>query len=419
LASAAVVPRWLAARRERALDLRERVPLPSWKGRPGWEFTDLGEGFDLEAFAPPADEPAQPPVERVLEAPDGAVELVQVGSVAGDAPELPDGVIVAPLDVAAERHPEIVERHLGSLVELDSGDRFVVENEAAWEGGALVHVPAGVVVEHPIVLTQALVGERTGLHRRTLVVLEEAAEAEVWDQALSHLDDEAALLNTVVELVVGPGARLRYVAGQELNERSWVFGNQRAEVQRDGMLDWVALGFGGGTGHIRMETRLAGRGAGARVTGAYATHGRQHLDFDTTQEHAAPDTTSDLAFRGVLQGRSNAVWRGMIRVDPGAQRTDAFQESRNLLLSKRAHADAIPGLEIQADDVRCTHAAAIAQVDRDQLYYLMARGLPREQATRLIIDGFMQELVERFPEGAVHDALSTALEQRLETVLGS
>ena len=187
----------------------------------------------------------------------------------------------------------------------------------------------------------------------------------------------------------------------------------------DGMLDWVALGFGGGTGHIRMETRLAGRGAGARVTGAYATHGRQHLDFDTTQEHAAPDTNSDLAFRGVLQGRSNAVWRGMIRVDPGAQRTDAFQESRNLLLSKRAHADAIPGLEIQADDVRCTHAAAIAQVDRDQLYYLMARGLPREQATRLIIDGFMQELVERFPEGAVHDALSTALEQRLETVLGS
>jgi Fe-S cluster assembly protein SufD len=419
LASAAVAPRWLAARRERALDLRECVPLPSWKGRPGWEFTDLGEGFDLEAFARPADEPAEPSFERVLGAPDGAVELVQVGSVAGDAPELPDGVIVAPLDVAAERHPEIVERHLGSLVELDSGDRFVVENEAAWEGGALVHVPAGVVVEHPIVLTQALVGERTGLHRRTLVVLEEAAEAEVWDQALSHLDDEAALLNTVVELVVGQGARLRYVAGQELNERSWVFGNQRAEVQRDGMLDWVALGFGGGTGHIRMETRLAGRGAGARVTGAYATHGRQHLDFDTTQEHAAPDTNSDLAFRGVLQGRSNAVWRGMIRVDPGAQRTDAFQESRNLLLSKRAHADAIPGLEIQADDVRCTHAAAIAQVDRDQLYYLMARGLPREQATRLIIDGFMQELVERFPEGAVHDALSTALEQRLETVLGS
>jgi Fe-S cluster assembly protein SufD len=419
LASTGVVPKWLAARRERALDLKERVPLPSWKGRPGWEFTDLGEDFDLDAFSPSADEPASLPGERVLQAPEGAVELLQVGAVPGEAPELPDGVVVEPLDVAAERHPEVVERHLGSLVDLESGDRFVIENEAAWEGGALVHVPADVVVEHPIVLTQALVGERTRLHRRTLVVLEEGAEAEVWDQALSHLDDEAALLNTVVELVVGQGARLRYVGGQELNERSWVFGNQRAEVQRDGMLDWVALGFGGGGGHVRMETRLAGRGAGARVTGAYATHGRQHVDFDTTQEHAAPDTTSDLAFRGVLQGRSTAVWRGMIRVDPGAQRTDAFQESRNLLLSKRAHADAIPGLEIEADDVRCTHAAAIAQVDRDQLYYLMARGLPREQATRLIIDGFMQELVERFPEGAVHDALSVALEQRLETVLGS
>ena len=127
-----------------------------------------------------------------------------------------------------------------------------------------------------------------------------------------------------------------------------------------------------------METRLAGEGADARVTGAYATHGRQHIDFDTTQEHAAPNTTSDLAFRGVLQGRSSAVWKGNIIVDPGAQKTDAFQESRNLLLSKRAHADAIPGLEIQANDVRCTHAAAVAQVDPEQLFYLRSHGLPED-----------------------------------------
>ena len=133
-----------------------------------------------------------------------------------------------------------------------------------------------------------------------------------------------------------------------------------------------------------METRLGGEGADARVTGAYATRGRQHVDFDTTQEHAAPHTTSDLAFRGVLQGRSTAVWKGNIIVDPGAQKTDAFQDSRNLLISKRAHADAIPGLEIQANDVRCTHAAAVAQVDPEQLFYLRSRGLPdgRGQAAR-------------------------------------
>ena len=167
-------------------------------------------------------------------------------------------------------------------------------------------------------------------------------------------------------------------------------------MARDGSLEWVVLGFGSGRGKVRTETLLAGEGADAKVTGAYAPHGRQHIDFDTTQEHGAPNTTSDLAFRGILADRSSAVWRGMIKVDPGAQQTDAFQECRNLLLSKRAHADAIPGLEILANDVRCTHAAAIAQIDREQLFYLRSRGLDEAIATRLVIEGFMAELVERF-----------------------
>ncbi|MFL5862398.1 MAG: Fe-S cluster assembly protein SufD, partial [Solirubrobacteraceae bacterium] len=223
--------------------------------------------------------------------------------------------------------------------------------------------------------------------------------------------------NTVVELVLGDNARLRYVSGQNLSENSWIFGTHRAEVNRDAALDWVALGFGTSDGHVRMETRLGGPGADARVTGAYATHGRQHIDFDTTQEHAAPNTTSDLAFRGVLQGRSTAVWKGNIIVDPGAQKTDAFQESRNLLISKRAHADAIPGLEIQANDVRCTHAAAVAQVDPEQLFYLRSHGLPEETAKRLVIEGFLAALVERFPQGPVRDTLAATLEQRLELIL--
>ena len=153
-------------------------------------------------------------------------------------------------------------------------------------------------------------------------------------------------------------------------------------------------------------------------TGAYAGNGRQHLDYDTTQEHAAEDTTSDLAFRGVLGGRATAVWRGMINVDKGAQRTDAFQDCRNLLLSKRAHADAIPGLQIEADDVACTHAAAIAQIDPEQLFYLTSRGLDEASASRLIVDGFLAELVERVPAGPVADALRSALEQRLAELLG-
>jgi Fe-S cluster assembly protein SufD len=207
------------------------------------------------------------------------------------------------------------------------------------------------------------------------------------------------------------------VCGQALSEKSWIFGAQRAEVGRDAALDWVALGFGSTGGRVRMETKLAGGGAEARVTGAYASRGRQHIDFDTTQEHAAPHTTSDLAFRGVLQGRSSAVWKGNIIVDPGAQKTDAFQESRNLLISKRAHADAIPGLEIQANDVRCTHAAAVAQVDPEQLFYLRAHGIAPDVAKRLVIEGFLAALVERFEEGPVREHLAAALDRRLALIL--
>jgi Fe-S cluster assembly protein SufD len=280
-----------------------------------------------------------------------------------------------------------------------------------------VYVPRGITVEEPIALHSVQAGAGTLLHQRTLIVLEEGAQAEVWEQYLSGAEDLDAVFNVITELVVSDNAHLRYVCAQGLSEKSWIFGAQRAEVARDASLDWVALGFGSARGRVRMETRLGGEGADARVTGAYATHERQHVDFDTTQEHAAPNTTSDLAFRGVLQGRSTAVWKGNIIVDPGAQKTDAFQESRNLLISKRAHADAIPGLEIQANDVRCTHAAAVAQVDPEQLFYLRSHGLPEETAKRLVIEGFLAALVERFPEGSVRETLAATLERRLELIL--
>ena len=282
----------------------------------------------------------------------------------------------------------------------------------SWAGdadGTFVWIPRGIRVEAPILLTNVTSSVQ---QRRVLIVLEEGAEAEVWEQFLGD-----GAVNVVTELVVGQNAKLRYVCGQDLSEQSWIFGAQRARVERDGKLDWVAVGFGGASGRVRMNTVLAGDGAEGKVTGAYAPHGRQHVDFDTTQEHAAPNTVSDLAFRGILSQRSSAVWRGMIKVDPGAQQTDAFQECRNLLLSKQAHADAIPGLEILANDVRCTHAAAIAQVDADQLFYLRSRGLSEPSAHRLVVEGFLSELVERFEEGPVREVLAGALERRLAGVL--
>jgi Fe-S cluster assembly protein SufD len=376
--------------------------LPQFKGRPGWEFTDLST-LDLTAYEPVT-------AAQDATASEPLFDLAPTGA-------LPDGVIVCSIADAAREHGELLARHLGALVSAD--DIFTTLNDAAaYRDGTFVYVPRGVVVEEPISLVTIQARTGTMLHQRTLIVLEEGAEATVWEQYLSGDADQDALLNVVTELVIGDAARLRYICGQALSERSWIFGAQRAEVGRDATLDWVALGFGSTRGRVRMDTRLAGQGGSARVTGAYAPHARQHIDFDTTQEHAAPNTTSDLAFRGVLQGRSTAVWRGNIIVDPGAQKTDAFQESRNLLISKRAHADAIPGLEIQANDVRCTHAAAVAQVDPEQLFYLRSRGLNADTAKRLVIEGFLSALVERFEAGPVRERLAEVLDRRLALVLG-
>jgi len=397
--------------------LRGSLPLPSFRGKPGWEFTPL-KTLDLDGYGEPDHASADAGGLGVFDTPEGAVALEQVDHVHGTPPEAAsDGTLVLPLSVAVQTHSELVERHFGSIVSGET-DLFVARNEAGWQGGAFVYVPRGVCVQTPIVITVVQSQAQTALNWRTLVVLEEGAQAEVWEQYISTDEDQDALFGTVTELSVGQNANLRYVCAQGLSEKSWIFGAQRAVVQRDGALDWIALGFGAGNGRVAMDTQLAGAGADAKVTGAYATHGRQHLDYATTQEHAAPNTTSDLAFRGILDGRSSTVWSGMIKVDPGAQQIDAFQESRNLLLTKKAHADSIPGLEILANDVRCTHAAAIAQIDPEQLYYLRSRGLALEQAKRLVIEGFLEATVERFEEGFVREAIAGALARRLEAVLG-
>jgi Fe-S cluster assembly protein SufD len=386
LAELATEPAWLSERRQRGASLTQSLPLPDQKAK-GWEFTDLVT-LDLDAY-----EEASP------------------AATIEDAA----GATVLPLAAALESHDELLHERLGALVPIE--DPFVARNEAAWRDGVLVHVPAGVRVTEPIRVELPLDEEGASVSWRTVVVLEEGAEAEVWEHCGSASDETEALLNSVVELHVGQAATLRYVSTQDISERAWIFSSQRAQVERDGRLDWTALGFGSARGKVRMETNLAGQGSEARVTGGYAGGPGQHLDYDTTQEHAAPNTNSDLAFRGVLAAGATAVWRGMIRVDPGAQGTDAFQESRNLLLSPDAHADAIPGLEIEADDVRCTHAAAIAQIDRDQLFYLTSRGLDPAAAKGLIIEGFLESLVERLAQGPVRDEVSAALERRLGEIL--
>jgi Fe-S cluster assembly protein SufD len=390
--------------------------MPASKDK-GWEFTDVS-GLDLDAFGPPEDGDlsAEPKREPVVELDEGPA-IVQVDGTAERrrAPGA-DGLVVSTLEEAAAVHPELVRKHLGRLV-LDR-DKFAAQNSLRWRGGAFVYVPRGVRVDEPIVLSVTQAAPGTMLPWRSLIVVDAEAEVTVVEQFLSADDELEGLFNPVAELVVGEAAHVRYLCAQDLSERSWILGSQRAQVARDGSLHWVGLGLGSGYGKLRMETDLQGRGADGRVTGAYVGRGRQHLDYDTTQEHAAPDTTSDLAFRGILRDRATAVWSGMIRVEPDAQRTDAFQESRNLLLSDRAHADAIPGLEIEANDVRCTHAATIGRIDELQLFYLMSRGLSRPEAERLLVGGFLGVVAGRLEESSfLHGAVANALERELEMAL--
>lgn len=397
------------------------TPLPT-RRTPGWEFTRL-DGLDDSVFAPaaPGDPSASDRASAPLDPPEDSIGIWQVDGGTVAEPELADGEkptepVAVSLETARSRWPDLVSRHLGALVDRD--DPFVARNDQSWSGGAFVYLPKGSRLDQPVDIRAIQANADSALTFRTLIVLEEGSEAEVWEQWLTVDGLEDTTFNTVSEIFVGPGANLRYLNAQDLTHSGWVFASQRAEVERDASLEWVSLGLGGGGGKVRMDTRLAGTGSSARVTGGYAGNRNQHLDFDTTQVHGAASTTSDLAFRGVLTDEATSVWRGMIRVEPGAQRTDAFQESRNLLLSRDAHADAIPGLEIEADDVRCTHAAAVAQLDPDQLHYLRSRGLPEDQARKLVIEGFIEALVERLEEGVVRDQVSAALEARVGELTG-
>jgi len=244
-------------------------------------------------------------------------------------------------------------------------------------------------------------------------VAEPESRFAVIEEYASATPDLSAYSNAAVEIVVQDAAKVEYISLQNYSRGTWHFASHHGRVERDAELDWVAAGFGSAKGKVRIHNDLAGPGATSRVTGAYFADGTQHLDYDTFQEHMAPSTTSDFAFKGALRDNARTVWRGMIRVEEGAQKTNAYQENRNLLLSKTAHADSIPGLEILANDVRCTHGATLGQVDRELLFYLMTRGLNRAEAERVIVRGFFQDVLDRVELEPVREALAAALEARI------
>jgi Fe-S cluster assembly protein SufD len=381
-------------------DLLERynaLPLPTTKDE-AWRFTDL-KGFDPDSFsANGANGVATAPGLLELE----AAGIVRVSEGGLEIERAPDGIRFE----ALADHPRLYEL-------VGSDEKFAAHNAAEWRHGLLVEVPRGVVLEQP--LSIRIVNSVAGgsLFWRLLVVAEAGSRFTIIEEYTSTSPELSGYLNGAVEIFVGDGAKVEYVSVQNVSRETWHFGSHHARVERDAELDWVAGGFGSKKGKIRIQNDLAGQGATSRVTGAYFADGVQHLDYDTFQEHIAPNTTSDFAFKGALRDSSTAVWRGMIRVERDAQKTNAYQENRNLLLSKQAHADSIPGLEILANDVRCTHGATLGQVDREQLFYLMARGLSRGEAERLIVRGFFQDVLDRIELEPVREALGAALEARI------
>jgi len=374
------------------------IPFPDTT-QEAWRFTDL-RGFDPEAFAANGATTVARPGSML----DLEVSGLASGGEAGiEIERAPDGITFEPL---SDDHPRLHE-----LVGTD--EKFAAHNAALWQHGLLVHVPKGVVLEKPLYVRIASSVADSSLFFRLLVIAEPESRFTLVEEYVSESPDLPAYTNAAVELFVGQGAKLEYVSIQNLSRETWHFASHHARVERDAELDWVAGGFGSKKGKTRIQNDLAGPGATSRVTGAYFADGDQHLDYDTFQEHIAPNTESDFAFKGALRDSATAVWRGMIRVEEDAQKTNAYQENRNLLLSEDAHADSIPGLEILANDVRCTHGATIGQVDREMLFYLMARGLSRAEAERLIVRGFFNDILDRIELEPVREALGDVLEARI------
>jgi Fe-S cluster assembly protein SufD len=379
--------------REEAAKRFEELPLPTTADE-HWRFTDL-RGFDPSALGSNGHVQGQSLAMLDLDVAGRAI----VSETGIEIVEAPEGVTFEPLPA----------EYAATIVPDD--DRFAVENLARWTNGLLVHVPKGVELEKPLYVQVTSNGG--SLYWRMVVRAEEGARFTLIEDLSSAAEDTLAYTNAVVELFVEPGAKIEYVSLQNLSKETWHFGRHKALLQRDSELDWVLGGFGSKRGKVWIENDLVGPGATSRVTGAYFADGDQHLDYDTFQEHAAPNTESDFAFKGALRERATAVWRGMIRVEEDAQKTNAYQENRNLLLSDQAHADSIPGLEIMANDVRCTHGATLGRVDREELFYLMARGLSRAEAERLIVRGFFQDVLDRIELEPVREALGAALEARI------
>jgi Fe-S cluster assembly protein SufD len=382
-------PDWLQKRRLSALATYEGLPMPS-KTDEEWRRTDIS-GLNATDFS----------------------ELEHRNGYNLDAlSSLPRGVILEPLRVAADKHRQLVEPLLFSLARADR-DRFTALHAAFFTGGTFLYVPDGVVIDEPIVAKHTSHEGGSAVLPHTLIVAGRGARFHYLDEYVADGDEEPGYRTGSAEIFVGEGAEVGYVALQKWGRNAWHFGDQRARLEKDSKLKLFSVTLGGRFSKTRVEASLVGQGAEAELKAIYFAAGQQFFDFHTLQDHQVGNTRSDLLFKGALQDTARTVYAGLIRIEKGAARSDAYQANRNLVLSDHAKATSIPMLEIDNNDVRCTHGATVGPVDPQHLFYLRSRGIPEQTAKRMIVQGFFGDVLDRIPFEHARNLIEADLESRL------
>jgi Fe-S cluster assembly protein SufD len=415
---AAAQPVWLRERRLAAWDEYERTPLPT-RALEEWRYTDVRQlRFDEVALAAAdATRAAAEPARAMLAGRDAAARVVQVGGAIVEIDLDPalaaKGVIVADLALAARDHEELVRAHYGTRALVPGSGKFAALNDALWTAGVFVYVPRGVHIDRPIRVARWIGEAGLGYFTRTLIVAAEGSRVGFVEEYSSPDFQEPAFSCGGVEIVTSPGAHVQYVAMQRYGTGVRHIATQRTVATRDANLHTLNVNLGGEVARVDLAASMEGPGARSEMLGLYFAEGTQHFDHNTRQNHRVPHATSDLLYKGGLDGSGRAVFRGIIKVFPGAQRTDAYQTNRNLILSRQAEATALPNLEIEADDVRCSHAATVGHLDEEELFYIMSRGVPRKEAERLVVFGFFGDVLDRLPLPGVVEELRAAIEEKI------
>ncbi len=418
LSAARNEPDWMCAFRENAWITYQGMEWPSPTDE-DWRRTRL-TGLKLENFTLAA--PQSLPVARDEMPPTLQAEYHEMESAAtavyengnllfaeGRQALREQGVIFQELSSAVHEHPELLQEHFMTRVVPVERTVFTALHAALWDSGTLIYVPRNVEVALPLQIISHQTTGAAAFHH-TLIVVEENASVTVVDDLLGGQD---GLQNSVVEIVQQANSRVRYMNLQDLDLSAWNMMYGRAEIHRDADLRWIQVSWGSLLTKAYLDLDMKESGGHSELLGIYFPTQRQHIDHQTLQHHRAPHCFSDLLFNGALKDKARSVYMGSIRVDRNAQNTDAFQRNGNLILDSTTRADSIPGLEIEANNVRCTHAATAAQVEEEYVFYLMARGLSRPQAERMIVQGFFQAVLERVPVESVVHKLEQVIERKI------